>query len=155
MQAVAARLSCEEMCAYSIVASNDINERSLKALKEAGHEINAFGIGTHLVTCQKQPALGGVYKLVEVNGKPRIKLSQASPLAIPSHGADVMPSQPPTPSLAMAPPGAGWLVVGSAAIMGMSGQGSQVCTRVAAGMFWPQHAGGGRLFVCGGWPTGS
>jgi len=61
---------------FMIVASNDINENILLALNEQGNEIDAFGIGTNLVTCQSQPALGAVYKLVQVNGLPRIKLSQ-------------------------------------------------------------------------------
>lgn len=59
-----------------VVVSNDINEAVLHALNDQGHEIDTFGIGTNLVTCQAQPALGMVYKLVEIGGQPRIKLSQ-------------------------------------------------------------------------------
>ena len=59
-----------------IVASNDINEDSLDSLNSKPHAITIYGIGTNLVTCQAQPALGGVYKLVEINKIPRIKFSQ-------------------------------------------------------------------------------
>jgi nicotinate phosphoribosyltransferase len=82
-----------------VVASNDINEAVLLSMSQKGHEVDVFGIGTNLVTCQAQPALGCVYKLVEINGRPRIKLSnEVEKLVIPCrktvhrlYGADGKP----------------------------------------------------------------
>ncbi len=73
---VAKRENLDWFARLTITASNEINESVLAALEKQGHEIDAFGIGTHLVTCQAQPALNGVYKLVEINGKPCLKISQ-------------------------------------------------------------------------------
>lgn len=64
-----------------IFASNDLDERSIVALKAAGARIDAWGIGTKLVTAYDQPALGGVYKLTAVQNaegtwEGRLKVSE-------------------------------------------------------------------------------
>jgi nicotinate phosphoribosyltransferase len=59
-----------------VVASNDLDEHIVKSLIDEGAQIDMFGIGTKLATSYKSPALGMVYKLVEINNKPRIKLSE-------------------------------------------------------------------------------
>ncbi|XP_043713142.1 nicotinate phosphoribosyltransferase 2-like [Telopea speciosissima] len=68
----------------NVTASNDLNEETLDALNKQGHEVDAYGIGTYLVTCYAQAALGCVFKLVEINNQPRIKLSEdVSKVSIP------------------------------------------------------------------------
>lgn len=63
-----------------IVASNDLDERSIYDLKAQGACINTWGVGTRLITSDDYPALGGVYKMCaeEVDGvvHPRIKISE-------------------------------------------------------------------------------
>ncbi|XP_034619619.1 nicotinate phosphoribosyltransferase isoform X2 [Trachemys scripta elegans] len=59
-----------------IAVSNDISERNLEELMQEGNEIDMIGIGTNLVTCPLQPSLDCVYKLVKVNGCPKLKLTE-------------------------------------------------------------------------------
>ena len=47
----------------AIVASGDLDEHRIQALKQAGAPIDVWGVGTRLVTGAPDAALGGVYKL--------------------------------------------------------------------------------------------
>jgi nicotinate phosphoribosyltransferase len=58
-----------------IVASNDLNEYRIRDLVSAGAPIDGFGVGTELITSRDSPALSLVYKLVELNGQGKFKLS--------------------------------------------------------------------------------
>ena len=62
-----------------IFASCDLDEYVISALNEQGAKIDAYGVGTRLITSDSMPSLGGVYKLVELteNGVsvPKIKIS--------------------------------------------------------------------------------
>jgi nicotinate phosphoribosyltransferase len=58
-----------------IMASGDLNEYKIAEIVAAGAPIDAFGVGTELATSSDAPALGGIYKLVEIEGRYTAKLS--------------------------------------------------------------------------------
>ena len=60
-----------------IVASNDLDEYIIADVLAQGGAIDIWGVGTRLVTGAGEAggALGGVYKMAEYNGRPKIKIS--------------------------------------------------------------------------------
>ncbi|HGY92630.1 MAG TPA: nicotinate phosphoribosyltransferase [Planctomycetes bacterium] len=73
-----------------IIASNDLDEETITSLVDQEAPIDAFGVGTRLVTGWGDPALTGVYKLSAIRSadglswEPRIKLSeQTAKVTIP------------------------------------------------------------------------
>ena len=64
-----------------VVASNDLDEATITHLKQEGARIDAWGIGTKLITAYDNPALGAVYNLAcleDENGNmvDRLKVSE-------------------------------------------------------------------------------
>jgi nicotinate phosphoribosyltransferase len=64
-----------------IFVSGDLNEYLIEELLRKKAPIDAFGLGTELVTSKDAPALGGVYKMVEIESdkvvRPTLKLSSS------------------------------------------------------------------------------
>lgn len=62
-----------------ICASGDLDEYTIRSLKEQGAKIDVWGVGTKLITSASLPSLGGVYKLCAVfeNGDELPKLKRS------------------------------------------------------------------------------
>jgi nicotinate phosphoribosyltransferase len=60
-----------------IMASNDLSEEVIQSVIREGGRLDIYAVGTQLVTGGGPGggALGGVYKLAELNGTPRMKLT--------------------------------------------------------------------------------
>jgi nicotinate phosphoribosyltransferase len=67
----------ENLPYVKIVASNELDEFIISDIVAQGGKVDIWGVGTNLVTGSGigGGALGGVYKMVEHNGQPKIKLS--------------------------------------------------------------------------------
>jgi nicotinate phosphoribosyltransferase len=63
-----------------IVVSGNVDEVRIAELLAAGAPIDAFGVGTSLVTSRDRPAVDIVYKLVAYDGEPRAKYSEGKVL---------------------------------------------------------------------------
>ena len=64
---------CEKVL---IVASSDLNEYKIKEIVDKEVPIDAFGVGTELATSRDDPTISGVYKLIQYNNVPKIKISE-------------------------------------------------------------------------------
>jgi nicotinate phosphoribosyltransferase len=60
-----------------IMVSGDLDEFRIARLIESGAPVDGFGVGTELITSRDAPAMGLVYKLVELDGEGKYKLSPA------------------------------------------------------------------------------
>ena len=70
-----AQLDAADLHDVDIIASGDLEASSIAALEDAGAPIDAYGVGTAMVTARSDPTFSGVYKVAEVDGRPTLKLS--------------------------------------------------------------------------------
>ncbi|HUP23570.1 MAG TPA: nicotinate phosphoribosyltransferase [Thermoanaerobaculia bacterium] len=65
-QAARVALDAAGLTDAKVIASGDLDEWRIAALRAAGARIDAWGVGTRLATAQPDGALGGVYKLAAI-----------------------------------------------------------------------------------------
>ena len=58
-----------------IFVSGDLDEYTIESLYIQGAKIDVYGVGTRLITSHSNPSLGGVYKIAEFDGRPKLKIS--------------------------------------------------------------------------------
>ncbi|WP_129125574.1 nicotinate phosphoribosyltransferase [Geomonas oryzae] len=60
-----------------IVASNELDEFVIESIRSEGGQVDIYGVGTRLATCAGEGggALGGVYKLVKIDGEAKLKIT--------------------------------------------------------------------------------
>jgi nicotinate phosphoribosyltransferase len=65
------------LSAVKILVSNELDEHVIQSIRMDGGRVDLYGVGTRLVTGDgpRGGALGGVYKLVQIEENPRIKVS--------------------------------------------------------------------------------
>lgn len=59
-----------------IFLTNALNESLIKSLKEQGACVDIFGVGDAIAVSKSRPCFGGVYKIVQIDENPVIKLSE-------------------------------------------------------------------------------
>jgi nicotinate phosphoribosyltransferase len=60
-----------------ILASNELDEFVIDSIRDEGGRVDIYGVGTKLATCMGEGggALGGVYKLVKIGDRPKLKVT--------------------------------------------------------------------------------
>jgi len=73
-------LDDDNLQAVKIIVSGDLNEYKIQDLLAHGAPIDMFGVGTELVTSYDDPALNGIYKLVQATIQDReVSTAKTSP----------------------------------------------------------------------------
>jgi len=60
-----------------IMASNELDEYIIDSMRSEGGRVDIYGVGTRLASCSGEGggALGGVYKLVRIGDRPKLKVT--------------------------------------------------------------------------------
>ena len=59
-----------------IFLTNSLNEELIRSLREQGVCADVYGVGDEIAVSKSNPCFGGVYKIVEIDNEPVIKLSE-------------------------------------------------------------------------------